>query len=381
MATRDRRAGRRRAPRRARSPSSSAPTPSPRPSSRPWPTPASPTCVRGGERFFARKEVREAILLLRGAARGDDGSKPLGELARDVLGGGRLDASGRRPAAARSASAGSRCRRWRRWPTTLVAAAPEAPAARPRARAGRARRRAARPDRRGRHAGVAARGQGPGVGLPSSSSGAPTGCCRSRMADGPAAVEEERRLLYVGADPGPRAARLSWSRPAQPRRPRPRGAPSRFLDGAAAVLGEGARSAPDAAGRKAGAASRARSPSRRGAAPAGPTWSPPPRARSVAATTARPPTTRRRSRRCATWRLTVASEAKVPAYVVFTDATLTAIAERSRPTSRPSPRSRASGPPSSSATARRSWRSWVVPTRSRSPKTLLLQRNPRRDTP
>ena len=48
---------------------------------------ASPTCVRGGERFFARKEVRQAVLLLRGAARGDDGSKPLGELVRDVLGG------------------------------------------------------------------------------------------------------------------------------------------------------------------------------------------------------------------------------------------------------------------------------------------------------
>ena len=46
-----------------------------------------PYLVRGGERFFARKEVRQAVLLLRGAARGDDGSKPLGELVRDVLGG------------------------------------------------------------------------------------------------------------------------------------------------------------------------------------------------------------------------------------------------------------------------------------------------------
>ena len=40
--------------------------------------------VRGGERFFARKEVRGAILLMRGAARADDGAKPLGELAREV---------------------------------------------------------------------------------------------------------------------------------------------------------------------------------------------------------------------------------------------------------------------------------------------------------
>ncbi|HET7306138.1 MAG TPA: ATP-dependent helicase, partial [Segeticoccus sp.] len=44
-----------------------------------------PYLVRGGERFFARREVREAVLLLRGAARSDDGSKPLGELVRDVL--------------------------------------------------------------------------------------------------------------------------------------------------------------------------------------------------------------------------------------------------------------------------------------------------------
>ncbi|HYO17307.1 MAG TPA: ATP-dependent helicase, partial [Dermatophilaceae bacterium] len=43
--------------------------------------------VRGGERFFARKEVRGAILLMRGAARADDGSKPLGELVRDVVAG------------------------------------------------------------------------------------------------------------------------------------------------------------------------------------------------------------------------------------------------------------------------------------------------------
>ena len=44
-----------------------------------------PYLVRGGERFFARKEVRAAILLLRGAARGDDGEKPLGHLVRDVI--------------------------------------------------------------------------------------------------------------------------------------------------------------------------------------------------------------------------------------------------------------------------------------------------------
>ena len=40
--------------------------------------------VRGGERFFARKEVRDAIALLRGAARSAPDA-PLGEAVRDVL--------------------------------------------------------------------------------------------------------------------------------------------------------------------------------------------------------------------------------------------------------------------------------------------------------
>src|SRR5690349_8294813 len=39
-----------------------------------------PYLVRGGERFFARKEVRDAVLLLRGAARTDDGSGPMPDL-------------------------------------------------------------------------------------------------------------------------------------------------------------------------------------------------------------------------------------------------------------------------------------------------------------
>jgi DNA helicase-2/ATP-dependent DNA helicase PcrA len=42
--------------------------------------------VRGGERFFARKEVRGALVLLRGAAR-SMGDVPLGEAVRDVLAG------------------------------------------------------------------------------------------------------------------------------------------------------------------------------------------------------------------------------------------------------------------------------------------------------
>ena len=41
--------------------------------------------VRGGERFFARREVREAIVLLRGAGRSADADTPMTEVVRDVL--------------------------------------------------------------------------------------------------------------------------------------------------------------------------------------------------------------------------------------------------------------------------------------------------------
>ena len=44
-----------------------------------------PYLVRGGERFFARKEVRDAVLLLRGAARATAEDAALGEAVRGVL--------------------------------------------------------------------------------------------------------------------------------------------------------------------------------------------------------------------------------------------------------------------------------------------------------
>ncbi|MCW2613793.1 MAG: uvrD, partial [Frankiales bacterium] len=46
-----------------------------------------PYLVRGGDRFFDRKEVKEAVLLLRGAARSADADAPagLGDLTADVL--------------------------------------------------------------------------------------------------------------------------------------------------------------------------------------------------------------------------------------------------------------------------------------------------------
>ena len=60
-----------------------------------------PYLVRGGERFFARPEVKKGIVLLRGAARSDDGSVALPDLVRDVLAGAGWS---ERPPAARGAS-------------------------------------------------------------------------------------------------------------------------------------------------------------------------------------------------------------------------------------------------------------------------------------
>src|SRR5262249_27257660 len=44
-----------------------------------------PYLLRGGERFFARREVREAVVLLRGAARSGAAAQPLGQVTRDAL--------------------------------------------------------------------------------------------------------------------------------------------------------------------------------------------------------------------------------------------------------------------------------------------------------
>ena len=197
-----------------------------------------PYLLRGGERFFDRPEVREARLLLRGAARSAD-SEDLPATVRAVLSGGGWSATP-------PEGGGAVRERWEslaalaRLADDLTAVTPAATAARLRRRAGRAGRRAARAHRRRRDAGVAARGEGAGVGRR----------VRGRRQRGHAADHLRRDARAGGGgtaaalrrgDPGPRApvghlgagplARRPRQpatvpvpgRPAQPRRPsRPR---------------------------------------------------------------------------------------------------------------------------------------------------------------
>ena len=354
--------------------------------SRRWPTPGVPYLVRGGERFFDRQEVREAMLLLRGAARGDDGGEPLGR-ARARR---RSAAPGWTPSAP-PAGGGAARERWESLHALVGAGR--------RPGRGGARRPAAPSSSRELDERAAAQHAPTVQGVTLASLHAAKGLewdavflvGLQRRADADLAWPTARRPSRRSAGCSTSAITRARARAApvvvrlaQPRRPRlaaPVALPRRR--GQRARRGRPLR-APGRRGRRAaGAASRRRSPSRRTAAPAAPISTTGRRAQDRPLR--RLPAHLRRGARSSALRdvalATVAREAKVPAYVVFTDATLTAIAETHTVRRRArSPRSRASGPPSWHASASRCCRSWVEPTRSRSPKTLLLQRNPRRLT-
>ncbi len=286
--------------------------------------------VRGGERFFARKEVRGAILLMRGAARADDGAKPLGELVRDVIAGAGWTE--------RAPSAGGATRE--RWESlqALVGLTDDFVTDNPAAQLTDVVREL---DERmaAQHAptveGVTLASLHAAKGLEWDCVfvvGCSDGLIPISMAEGLEAVAEERRLLYVGLTRARRVLRLSW---AGARNPGGRASrrPSRFLDGAASILGDGARSSArvggSGAGRKAGKTSKPLKGAKASRCRACGTDLATAATRKMGRCQDCPPTYDEATfEALRVWRLAVAGATKVPAYVVFTDATLTAIAEK-----------------------------------------------------
>ena len=288
-----------------------------------------PYLLRGGEKFFDRPEIREARVRLRGAARSIElGTDPdleagrgLVDTVRDVLAG-----VGLRDGAAKSAgAAGERAENL----AALVRLAEEVAAADPEATLvtlnAELETRAA-----DAHVPVVE-----GVTLASLHAakglewdavfivGLVEGMLPITYADTPDAVEEERRLFYVGVTRARDRLSLSW---AEARTPggRANRVASRFLDG---LGGPGARGT----GR---GASRSSTPGKRDRSKAVP-------ACRVCGKTLVDAVARKLGRctdcpsdydeelleRLKAWRLARSREQSLPAYCVFTDATLQAIAE------------------------------------------------------
>jgi DNA helicase II / ATP-dependent DNA helicase PcrA len=285
-----------------------------------------PYVLRGGERFFSRREVREAIMLLRGAARAADPGQPLGEAVRDVLG-----SNGWQPTAP-SASGAVR----ERWESLNALAGLADELAQKRPGAGLPELVAELDERAAaQHAPTVE-----GVTLASLHSakglewqavflvGVSEGLLPISMAEGPDAVEEERRLLYVGITRAREHLAVSW---AGARTPGARATrrPSRFLTG---LRPEQADDGGSSGGRgTAGQTSGRRTARTRRAARC--------RTCGVALSTG----AQRKVGRCdscpptyeegtfealRSWRSAVSTAAGVPAFVVFTDATLVALAEQ-----------------------------------------------------
>lgn len=279
--------------------------------------------LRGGERFFARKEVRDAMLQLRAASRAAEDEK-LGQLVRDILGNlGWLPEAPKTGGAVRE--------RWESL-SAIVALADELAVSRstPEHTFTLIDFVAELQDRASaQHAPTVQ-----GVTLASLHSakglewdavflvGLSEGLMPISFADTPETVDEERRLLYVGITRAREFLNFSWSTARTPGG-RANRKPSRFLDGLR--------------------------PGSVGGAPTGPRQTTARKSRKVAG----PSVCRvcgkilntgaeRKVGRCPDcppgydeavfdqlrqWRLAESTTAAVPAFVVFTDATLMAIAE------------------------------------------------------
>ena len=277
--------------------------------------------LRGGERFFARKEVRDAILQLRAATRAvsEGGEEPLGQVVRDIIGSlGYTDTAPH--------SGGALRERWESL-AALVALADELAVSRGESFTLAEFVNELQERSVAQHAptvqGVTLASLHAAKGLEWDAVflvGLSEGLMPISFADSPEDVDEERRLLYVGITRAREHLNLSWSAARTPGG-RANRKPSRFLDG---LRPDSVSSANDR--------SRAGAPRRKAAAPASCRV-----CGSMLATGAErkvgrcnqcPPTYEEQTfEALRQWRREEAQSADVPAYVVFTDATLTAIAE------------------------------------------------------
>jgi DNA helicase-2/ATP-dependent DNA helicase PcrA len=274
-----------------------------------------PYTLRGVEGFFQRAEVRQAITLLRGAARGgQDGGGELVDEVRAVLASmGHTDEAPSGSGAVRD-----------RWESLHAIVSMATDLAEERGADADLTALVADLDRRADSAHAPA---ADGVTLATLHSakglewdavfcvGMHEGMMPSVHADTPEAVDEERRLFYVGITRARHTLVISW---ASARKPGGRGSrrPSRFLDSLLPAGHEARQTARTARERKVARCRVCKRPLAVGA--------------------------ERKRGRCddcpatydeelyeklRAWRTEQAGEAKVPAYVVFTDATLQAIAE------------------------------------------------------
>jgi DNA helicase II / ATP-dependent DNA helicase PcrA len=268
-----------------------------------------PFLVKGTERFFDRDEVRQAVALLRGAARSASPADKPQDQVRAVLSG--IGLSSQPP--------GGHGQARERWESlqSLAQLADEFFTAAPQATLG---------DLSAELAQRSALGQAPamdGVTIASLHAakglewdvvflpGLTDGTMPIIYAQTDEAIEEERRLLYVGVTRARRRVHLSWALARSPGSRQTR-KPSRFLQ---EVRQRPRRTRRDGSG-WAGGPSAAAGPSAAGSrAAAGPRGGDDPLLA-----------------RLRDWRLAMAREQSVPAYVIFRDATLEVIAER-RPAS------------------------------------------------
>ncbi len=257
-----------------------------------------PFSLRGVEGFFQRAEVRQGVTLLRGAAHAGEGAEP-GTLGHDVRAVLASMGHGDEPPAGSGAARD-------RWESlhALVTMADDLAEADPGATLAQL---VADLERRAQ---VAHAPRAEGVTLATLHAakglewdavfcvGMHEGMVPIVHADTPERVEEEQRLFYVGVTRARRHLTISWSRARKPGGRQGR-KPTRFLD---PLL------PPDHPSRGGGEGPR-------------------PKRRTNTEVEALDPLDRALFDRLKAWRSEVAAEAKVPAYVVFTDATLLALVE------------------------------------------------------